>query len=527
MERWGGRGFPRLGVRRIFSLLTAVAAVVAMLFLGCREEVATDLDRNIAPDTYLTGAPAESSTTVYRVRLFWHGNDPDGKVVGYEYAVTDSIPENEDSLGYAYTTRTDSIFVFQVGVNQQVLGHRFYVRAIDNEGQVDPEPAWTFFSAVDLVPPEPVITRAEAWQPGSEERMTITSESEARPDTVPAGWNVEFAWTGLDGDRIINEQGEIVTVGEVVEFEWQLVGRDILTTTGGPADTTILYDDLRDQKYVFALRAVDDAGFAGLDPARRSFVWNRDPQTYFERGLAPDGESRAHYFAESDAWPLREFFAGDTIPLNSSGPPLWAPRPADFYAVVEGYDPDPITENELSEFQYRPAEGIWRGMGDSLIALENLQTVNMFLQARATDGLGRRDGTPAILPVYVNRSPQLRDTLGYDEGQPILQFPLQDEEILLETLLSQGGVLHLEFMAEDPDSTTPGFGYQWRTTGFLYEPQRPLLRATGDPVAYDIQLPDTWLMPGTYQLGVKVTEQVGGQSFQRFLASSVRFHIVE
>ncbi|MBD3236349.1 MAG: hypothetical protein GF330_06585, partial [Candidatus Eisenbacteria bacterium] len=302
MEPWEASGSRRLGARRLFSLLTVVLALATVLFLGCREEVTTDIDRNIAPDTYLTGAPAESSTTVYRVHLFWHGNDPDGRVVGFEYAVTDSQPENEDSLGYAYTTRTDSIFVFQVDVNQQILGHRFYIRAIDNEGKVDPDPALTFFGAVDLVPPLPIITRAEAWDPQSGERMTIDSEEEAQPDTVPAGWNVEFAWTGVDGDRVIDEEGHIVTVGEVVQFSWQLVGRDVLATTGSKEDTTIVYDDLRDQKYVFTLRAVDDAGFAGLDPAQRSFVWNRDPQTSFETGIDSLGRERPHFFAVSDAW---------------------------------------------------------------------------------------------------------------------------------------------------------------------------------------------------------------------------------
>ena len=138
MGQGGGAGFPELGTRRAVSAVSLAAAILAVLLFGCREEVATDIDRNLAPDTYLTGVPAESTTTVYHLHLFWHGSDTDGKVVGYEYAVTDSLPVDEDSLGYVYTTRTDSIFIFQVGENQQVLGHRFYVRAIDNEGKVDP-----------------------------------------------------------------------------------------------------------------------------------------------------------------------------------------------------------------------------------------------------------------------------------------------------------------------------------------------------------------------------------------------------
>jgi hypothetical protein len=527
MGQGGGIGFPELGTRRAVSAVSLAAAILAVLLFGCREEVVTDIDRNLAPDTYLTGVPAESTTTVYHLHLFWHGSDTDGKVVGYEYAVTDSLPVDEDSLGYVYTTRTDSIFIFQVGENQQVLGHRFYVRAIDNEGKVDPEPAWTFFGAVDLVPPTPLIidSLSWAWDPLTGDTLHLRSTNDADPDTVPAGWNVRFAWTGIDGDRIIKIWGEEVVVGKVVQYAWQLVGRDIAMTVGGPRDTLAVYGDLEDKKYTFNLRAVDDAGFAGLDPATRVFVWNMDPLTFFESGVTATGDTLPHFRAISGAWEgEREFFDGDTVPLMRHEGRL---QLVDISAVVLGSDPDPIGDEEITGFQYRRA-GLWLAMDDSLIVIENLGTSNLFLRARATDGLGRRDGTPALLRIFVNCAPGLLDTLDFDDGEPILQRPMPGEEFRLETILNWGGELPVQVKAFDPDSTAERFAYQFRAGGAMYVPfPNPLRPQPGAIAYYNLTLPESWLQPGEYAIDIKVAELATGEQDPRSSEFSVQFSIVE
>ena len=89
--------------RRSFSVLAVTAGLMVVLLFGCRDEIVSNLDTNQVPDTYLTGVPEDSTTTFYRVHLYWYGNDVDGRVVGYEYAITDSFPADEDTITYHHT----------------------------------------------------------------------------------------------------------------------------------------------------------------------------------------------------------------------------------------------------------------------------------------------------------------------------------------------------------------------------------------------------------------------------------------
>jgi len=492
--------------RRIVFALTLAGAVAVMTVFGCRDEFATDIDTNRPPDTYLTGFPAESTTTVYNVHLYWYGNDVDGVVTGYEYAITDSLPLADDTLAYHYTTRTDSIFRIQVSEQAQVLGHRFYIRAIDNEGQVDPEPAWTFFAAADLIAPSARFTRSEAWDPESGARMELTRDSDsAAPDTVPAGWNVGFHWAGVDTEEVVNELGEVERVGEVVGYRFSLFpGQEIIS--GGPGDTTAVYDQLESVRYTFSLFAVDDAGFAGLDPVTRVFIWNQDPNTFYERGFNPvTGDSLAHFYASSNAWEgEHEFFAGDTVPLIAQG---FFPAPVTVRVVYGAEDPDDILGAGLSDFQYRTAAGLWRAVPNPEsfeISLPGLYASDLILELRCQDGFGRKDGTPARMSIHVNRAPVLLDTLGFVGGEPVLPFPQRNQAISLDSLAAWGNVLHVRVMAADPDSTARRFFYQFRDGSFLYGD--PVSPSEGEPAEYDLTIDEQWRQPGNYAIGVRIKE---------------------
>ncbi|MDX2283657.1 MAG: hypothetical protein NW241_05815 [Bacteroidia bacterium] len=67
------------------------------------------------------------------VRLHWLGEDPDGYVRGYEWSA--------DGSDWFYTVRTDSTFRFELPAGSDTADFRFFVRAIDNLGLADPEPA--------------------------------------------------------------------------------------------------------------------------------------------------------------------------------------------------------------------------------------------------------------------------------------------------------------------------------------------------------------------------------------------------
>ena len=90
------------GHRRLIAL-AALAALVLGLWAGCREEEVIEVDTNLPPDTYLTCAPPESSSNLCRIHVYWHGEDPDGEVVGFYVAVTDSMPVKPDTISFRFT----------------------------------------------------------------------------------------------------------------------------------------------------------------------------------------------------------------------------------------------------------------------------------------------------------------------------------------------------------------------------------------------------------------------------------------
>jgi hypothetical protein len=499
-------------LRRLVSGLGLCGAVCTVVFFGCREDVGTQIDRNRAPDTYLTGFPADSTTSTYRIHLFWYGSDIDGRVVGYEWAVTDSAPLAEDTITYRFTTRTDSVFRMQVGSTQQVLAHRFYIRAIDNEGKVDPTPARTFFGSVDLVPPLPVFTLSEGFRNGFPAIPIEASDITVPRDTIDAGYDVRFHWKGVDGDRVVLESGAIDTVGQVVAFEHWLTPVQTAPIRGDLSDSAVTFTNLQSGKYVFNLRAVDDAGFAGLDPVTRPFVWNRDPKTYFLTGFdaaAPGGGAyKVRLTAISPAWPdSLVFFEGDTLPLPSiNGVPI----AIDVRARIYGVDPDDFLGRGVSGFQFRGGVGAWESADTTenaqrpFASLTQLQTSDVVLQARCSDGYGRRDGSPAETYFTVNRAPVLLDTLQIVDGVPVYQYPRRGQEIRLEEIAAAGWTMRVRVLAFDRDATTNRFAYFFRAGGFIYSDQ--ITPQPGQICEYAFQVRPEWRQPGTYAIGVRIEE---------------------
>ncbi len=529
--------------RRSFSVLALASGLMVVLLFGCRDELESGLDTNQAPDTYLTGVPPDSTATFYRVHLYWYGNDVDGRVTGYEYAITDSFPADEDTITYHHTTRTDSVFLMPVGASQQLLGHRFYVRAIDDQGAVDPEPAWAFFGAVDLIPPTPIFTTAEAYDPDGPGVMELTSTHETVPtDTVPTGWDVRFNWRGVDNDRMINEQGEIDTVGTIVEYEYWLLPIENAPVVGGPEDTTAVYEDLSTGKYTFRLQAVDDAGFKGLDPTVRTFVWNKDPQTYFDRRWNPAIQDSAVYFiAESRGYDVDSLliFEGDTIPMTSTA--SGRVRNVDVRMKLRGYDPDGEEGTSVSGFQWRLGVGQWDSNveEDNTIQKNGLTTTNNFIYARCQDALGRRDGTPASVGLYVNRAPNLRRNVAA-EGEPeLLMHPLPNGTVSWDSLVAWGeefiGVpdsvlaLKVRVRAIDPDSTTVDFHYAFRLLGpcgsSLYKERNEESMETYRELFFP--WPGNCAGPGDYELSVRIEEDARGDSGTRRSFRTIPFTVTD
>lgn len=123
----------------LFSLFTALLLLAGLQ--GCNTAIKGDLFPNQAPKTFTvvdTIIRSGDDRLTSTVAINWWGTDPDGFVAGYEFTFD---PNPGPATVWNYTTRTDSTFLLTVPSGQDSFDFRFSVRAIDNAGLRDPNPA--------------------------------------------------------------------------------------------------------------------------------------------------------------------------------------------------------------------------------------------------------------------------------------------------------------------------------------------------------------------------------------------------
>jgi hypothetical protein len=160
--------------RRSESTLAFFALLLLLsltLLYGCRAFDPQPPVINRAPQTYVTGGPAETTGTGFTRHMFWYGTDKDGEVVQFIYAITDSTVrdledgqnrdeeddrfnpaddvttlETNDERFVGWTTTTDSIFEFTVDRGPtSSKDMTFHIVAVDDRGAIDPTPARLYF----------------------------------------------------------------------------------------------------------------------------------------------------------------------------------------------------------------------------------------------------------------------------------------------------------------------------------------------------------------------------------------------
>jgi hypothetical protein len=422
------------------------------------------VDRNRPPMTVLTGVPGDSTTNFYRLELYWSGFDPDGEVVGYEWAIIDTCAVCPKDPVWTFTTRTDSIFRFSVEENREVLGHRFYVRAVDNEGKRDPVPKWTFFTVRDNCVPVSSFVTAEAIGPDGEVRILTSTSLNAPTDTIPAGWGLRFIWTGADCDRAISPEGQIETVGQVVGFDHKLLPIELNWIRGTSTETSALYaaSDLQSDAFEMRVRARDDAGLTGADPALRTFVWNYDPSTSFTRGLVDDRPDSVPIFMASLSGVTGEYLPyteGDTLPLVAPGVTI--------RATVEASDPDPPFQILAVQARLVKDADFWTDLGPDRVFNDGNNpsfTGDYRLMARSLDGWDRWDGSPAVIRFSINQKARFLGAW-QEYSAAITQRPLEGGVYAA----SRTDTMMVRFAASDPDygvGTNPEgleFNYRWES----------------------------------------------------------------
>lgn len=247
--------------RRLISLLV-VSILVALFVWSCELELfPTESARpNLPPHTKLANIPPENDTIFPLATLHWTGGDEDGFVTHFQwrYVTHHLLPGSQntwvpvDSTKWKDTTATSVTIAFNSSdvINRQ----RFMVRAIDNNGAADPNPATRVFYTTRALPPKTTllyprkndtllaVNQTTDWWPGV--RITFRAF-----DQTVGGKIVKYAWS-VDGGRWRWTEDTLVYV-KPQDFQPPLMGRHLIKVTS--LNNTNLIDPIGDSAFVTLL----------------------------------------------------------------------------------------------------------------------------------------------------------------------------------------------------------------------------------------------------------------------------------
>jgi hypothetical protein len=255
------RSLRRQALGALAVALLAIPLISIVFLAGCRKTSELAVETNLAPDTRLTSAPGPYSQANYRVHLYWEGADLDGYIVAYYFAWDDTLPApGAANSVWRWTTRTDSLFKAVIDTIGETRRHTFFVRAVDNEGSLDPIPARIVFDAWTQTPVVDSLYRLN----GPEDPDGPNYEPGYK-DTVLMGSPCEFVWIGWDPDGL----------GAPVEFSYRLDSQPF------PPFADVTYAQLTgisSRTHFFYVKAQDETGSESF-PVNYKFVMNYDPDS--------------------------------------------------------------------------------------------------------------------------------------------------------------------------------------------------------------------------------------------------------
>lgn len=232
---------------------------------------------NIRPHVRLTGGPIQGDSASYTSEFFWSGWDDDGVIDHYQFAI--DIPDhfsledinNPGDVGIAWTDSSvfRARFLFTTPEQDSILNpdgsvtlpnryrgdHTFYVRAVDNEGGVSNADFLTFTARTvtprtTITVPRVVAGGASYLVVGSQFNVAWTGEDPDSPDPKRKPKYYEWKLIKVPGVLFVTEANYAVNEDPGPNFEWNRVG----------ADTLGVRVNLEPGSYVFAVRAIDEAG---------------------------------------------------------------------------------------------------------------------------------------------------------------------------------------------------------------------------------------------------------------------------
>ena len=250
------------------DLLRPLGVVLAALLglAACDAGFGGEVAGNAPPETELAVRSSDlrddldGRRLVSTVEVAWSGTDPDGVVQAYEvrsYQV-DAAPGPEQ--GWSRTTRRDSTLRLAIPLGASTADVAVEVRAVDDEGAVDPSPARTVFPIINSNPSLKLIA-AEA-PPDSTWPVISFSLSADDLDGEDNLAGVEIALNNPEGPYV-RLPADVTFVTVVAETPEAATSAVTLYTGRGFRNTALSLPGLRlDADNAVYFRSVDQAGAA-------------------------------------------------------------------------------------------------------------------------------------------------------------------------------------------------------------------------------------------------------------------------
>ncbi|MFA8344243.1 MAG: hypothetical protein ACEPO8_14820 [Rhodothermaceae bacterium] len=327
----------------IIQLLTGLLMILAV---SCEMDTKTARP-NLPPNTTIANIPIDDSTYFALLTLHWDGEDYDGFVPHYEYSYTTYNITTGDSVTHDWvkTEKTSMSIPFQS--ENELNKQKFMVRAVDNEGQPDPEPAQKIFyttkshpPAVQIISPKQNkkylgLSAASDWWPGVTLLYKGTDQDQFHGDkVVEYAWKIdskEFEWTK---DSLIVITPDMMDTPIDGEHTVKVIARD--KTNLISADTSTVTFELQFPQFnkeVLVIDATDEnVWLNGLEDATDNDVDN------FYRDLYPGcDEWDLNYYGKLPS--LEELGQYKTIVWHADNYPASKPKYAigDFTDEIANY----------------------------------------------------------------------------------------------------------------------------------------------------------------------------------------------
>ena len=253
-------------MRRAGLAIGLVAAIgLVLLAAGCGQRKNT-LVPNLSPETTVfVRGPVDIVN--HRIHIYWFGTDPDGEVVAYQMRFVPSggsANPNWETVQCAMPGRcTDSLFTLYTG-DSSLIHTQFEIRAVDNQGLVDPTPAVQPFRLTNQAPAARFSNKFR-WFPGDPTRISDSTFASAS-----LSWTVDDPDGGGPGLRYrLWLDGNEAAYDSTTEKSFTVPSARFLQGGRYLSGPRTLY-----------LQAVDDGGNAGPVDATTWFVrapGRRDP----------------------------------------------------------------------------------------------------------------------------------------------------------------------------------------------------------------------------------------------------------